>query len=288
MELSQTQIKNGWKVVRFKDFVALNRGFDLPIQDRVFGKYPVVASTSITDYHSEFKVKGPVVTTGRSGALGEVLYTANDCWPLNTSLYSKDFYGNNPRFVYFKLKTLEFGKYNSGSGVPTLNKNHLDSIEIEIPEIKTQNRIADVLSAYDDLIENNEKRIKILEAMAQKLYTEWFVKFKFPGHEKVKMVDSGNPDFGLVPEGWEVKKLKDFADLVMGQSPTSDNYNFEKIGKPFHQGVADFGDIFPLDRVWSNKGNKLAQQGDLLFDRKLLYQPMYFEGLIFLRVLRGK
>ena len=218
--MPNTHTKNEWRRVKFKDFVALNRGFDLPIQNRVTGKYPVIASTSITDFHSDFKVKGPVVTTGRSGALGEVLYFDYESWPLNTTLYSKNFYGNDPKFVYYKLKTLDLAQYNSGSGVPTLNKNHLDTIEIKIPNLETQQKIASVLSAYDDLIENNNKRIKVLEQMAQKLYTEWFVNFKFPDHEKVKMVDSGNPDFGMVPEGWEVKKLSEISSFKKGKNIT--------------------------------------------------------------------
>ena len=203
--------------VKFKDFALLQRGFDLPKDKRTEGKYPVVASTSITGYHDTFKVKGPCVTTGRSGALGEVLFTKQNCWPLNTTLWVKDFKCNDPKFVYFKLKTLGLEKFNAGAGVPTLNRNHLDELILEVPDLATQTRIASVLSAYDDLIENNEKRIKALEEMAQLLYTEWFVKFKFPGHEKVKMVDSGT-EYGMIPEGWDVGRLGEIADLIMGQS----------------------------------------------------------------------
>jgi type I restriction enzyme S subunit len=102
----------------------------------------------------------------------------------------------------------------SGSAQPQLPIRDMLSMEIKLPAFPTQIRITSVLSAYDDLIENNEKRIKILEEMAQLLYTEWFVKFRFPrqkeggqaGHEKVKMVDS-KTEYGLIPEGWEVKKL---------------------------------------------------------------------------------
>ncbi len=178
---------NIWTKQKFKNFVSLQRGFDLPQQDRIEGKYPIVASTSVTAFHNQYKVKAPCVTTGRSGALGEVLYISVDCWPLNTVLWVKDFHGNNPKFVYYKLKTLGLEKFNAGAGVPTLNKNHLDTLEIKIPDHQTQNKIASVLSAYDDLIENNERRIKALEEMAQLLYTEWFVK----------------PAQNGLPEGWE-------------------------------------------------------------------------------------
>lgn len=238
--------QNNWKIVKFKDFAKLQRGFDLPQQDRIDGQYPVVASTSITAFHNQYKVKAPCVTTGRSGALGEVLYINVDCWPLNTALYVKDFHGNNPRFVYYKLKTLGLEKFNAGAGVPTLNKNHLDTLEVKIPDFHTQTRIASVLSAYDDLIENNEKRIKALEEIAQLLYAEWFVKFKFPGHEKVKMVESGT-EYGMVPEGWEVKKIKDVSKVITGKTPSTNNLdNFD--GKILFIKTPDIhGNIFILE-----------------------------------------
>ena len=93
-------------------------------------------------------------------------------------------------------------------------------VMIHYPEsIDLQQQIAIVLTSYDDLIENNEKRIKLLEEIAQRLYTEWFVKFRFPGHEKVKMVDSGT-SFGMIPEGWEIKQLISLAKyLSRGISP---------------------------------------------------------------------
>lgn len=212
-----------WIKQKFKEFAKLQRGFDLPEQNRIIGVYPVIASTSITAYHNAYKVEGPCVTTGRSGALGEVLFIRENCWPLNTVLWVKDFCGNDPKYVYFKLKTLGLQKFNSGAGVPTLNRNHLDNLEITIPCLQTQNILASVLSAYDDLIELNEKRIKTLEEMAQRLYTEWFVKFKFPGHEKVKLVDSGT-EFGRVPEGWEVGGLANISNAVSGYAFKSSDF----------------------------------------------------------------
>jgi len=120
-------------------------------------------------------------------------------------------------FVYYwlKLNARRIEKMASGTTYKEINKTDLSNIEIEIPDLPTQTRIASVLSAYDDLIENNEKRIKALEEMAQLLYTEWFVKFKFPGHEKVKLIDSGT-EYGKIPEGWEVRTVSDVANVVSG------------------------------------------------------------------------
>jgi type I restriction enzyme S subunit len=190
----------------FSNFVTLQRGFDLPKQDREPGVFPVVASTSVQDYHIEYKVKPPGVVTGRSGSLGSVQYLEKPFWPLNTTLWVKDFKGNDPKFVFYLLQTLGLERYNSGAGVPTLNRNHLDGLDVAIPPLPTQRKIAATLSAYDDLVENNLRRIKILEEMAQNLYREWFVKFCFPGHKQVRFVDS---PLGRIPEGWEVKAMPD-------------------------------------------------------------------------------
>lgn len=88
--------------------------------------------------------------------------------------------------------------------MPRGDKDAISKYGFLLPDIKTQTQIASIISTYDDLIENNEKRIKTLEEMAQRLYTEWFVNFKFPGHEKVKMVDSGT-EYGKVPEGGNLR-----------------------------------------------------------------------------------
>lgn len=200
-----------FKEVKFKNFVTLQRGFDLPKRARIRGDYPVVGSTSIDGYHNEFKVGKPGVVTGRSGSLGEVLYIKENFWPLNTALWVRDFKGNNPRFVYYYLKTMDLARYNSGVGVPTLNRNHLDNVLVRIPEREYQNRIADVLSCFDDLIEVNFRRIEILEEITQSLYNEWFVNLRYPGHENAKIINS---EFGKIPEGWQVKKIKDICSFV--------------------------------------------------------------------------
>lgn len=92
-----------WKDDVFDNLVRLKRGYDLPNRDIVNGLIPVVASSSIKAYHNESKVTPPVVVTGRSGTLGKVQYINEPCWPLNTTLYSKDFRGNCPQYVYYYL-----------------------------------------------------------------------------------------------------------------------------------------------------------------------------------------
>lgn len=209
--------------IRFDDFVKLNRGFDLPDSKIEDGVYPVVASTNVKAYHSTFKVNGPMVVTGRSGSLGAVQYIDGKCWPLNTTLYVKDFKGNNPRYVYYFLKTMHLEQYNAGAGVPTLNQNHLHSLKIEIHEKEKQSRIASILSAYDNLIENNNKRIRLLEQMAENLYKEWFVRFRFPGHENAEFENG-------LPKGWKREKICKVYNTCSGGTPSRVNEDFYSNG----------------------------------------------------------
>ena len=204
--------------MKFSDFITLQRGFDLPKTNISPGDVPVVGSTSIIGYHNIAKVPGPGVCTGRSGSLGTVQFIDKPFWPHNTSLWVKNFKGNDPRFVYYCMQSLDFGRFNAGAGVPTLNRNHLDSLSVNVPDLPTQRKIAGILSAYDDLIENNLRRIKILEQMAQSLYREWFVHFRFPSHETATFKDS---ELGRIPEGWEVVTVNDMCDRVTDGSHSS-------------------------------------------------------------------
>ena len=109
----------------------------------------------------------------------------------------------------------------SGTAQPQANAQVLTSFPIPLPPVSTQRKIAAGLSAYDNLIENNTRRIKILEEMASAIYREWFVEFRFPGHEQVEMVES---ELGLIPQGWEVKRLSDLVETQYGytESATGD------------------------------------------------------------------
>lgn len=197
-----------WKQCLLGDVLTLQRGYDLPERERRSGNVPIVSSSGISGYHDVAKVSGPGVVTGRYGTLGEVFYVNEDYWPLNTTLYVRDFKGNDPLFLSYFLRTLNLAHQNGAGAVPGVNRNALHLLPVYIPPPSTQQKIASILSAYDNLIENNTRRIAILEDMARSLYTEWFVRFRFPGHEGCKMAES---EVGLVPEGWEVVKLGDIA-----------------------------------------------------------------------------
>ena len=147
------EAEESWEKVKIEELFVLQRGFDLPSQNRSNGIYPIIASNGINGFHDEFKVKGPGVTTGRSGVLGKVIYTQEDFWPLNTTLFIKEYRKATPLFAYYFLKTLDLETLNGGSAVPTLNRNHVHEIETVVP---SENRIIE----FENLVKNNFQKIK--------------------------------------------------------------------------------------------------------------------------------
>jgi len=223
VKLTEVSDKLSWKTTTLGEVITLQRGFDLPEAQRELGLHPIVASTGVVGTHAHAMVKGPGVVIGRSGSLGGGQYIKSDFWPLNTTLWVKDFKNNNPRFCYFLLKSLNLAQFNVGSGVPTLNRNHIHHLAVSIPsDVTEQRRIAHVLGTLDDKIENNRKTAKTLEAMVQAIFKSWFVDFdpvraKMAGESRESickrlkitpeildlfpdsLVDS---ELGEIPEGW--------------------------------------------------------------------------------------
>ena len=163
--------------IPLNEFVTLQRGFDLPKGDRIEGAIPVVASTGVAGHHNEAKVIAPGVVIGRSGSIGGGQYIQDDFWPLNTTLWVKDFKGHHPRFVYYLFKSIDFSIFNVGSGVPTLNRNHLSSLMVRNIGVDNEKEIAKFLGGLDDKIDLNKQTNQTLEKMAQALFKSWFVDF---------------------------------------------------------------------------------------------------------------
>lgn len=176
--------------IPLNEFITLQRGFDLASNKRISGSVPVVASTGIAGYHNEIKVKAPGVVIGRSGSIGGGQYIEKDFFPLNTTLYVKDFKGHYPRFIYYLLKSIDFTSFNVGTGVPTLNRNHLSSILISDLEIDKEKEIANILGSLDQKIQLNTQINQTLEQIAQALFKSWFVDFD-PVRAKVQALSGG-------------------------------------------------------------------------------------------------
>ena len=164
-------------------------------------------------------------------------------------------------FYFFLLKGRMggFSPLFTGSTIKHLPRQNLAKVEIDVPPLEIQNKIADILSKYDETIANNRRRIELLERSSRLLYREWFVHLRYPGHEHGAIGSDG------IPEGWKRKKLEEIADITMGQSPKSEFYNETGEGLPFHQGVSNFGFRFPVNSTYSTKGNRIGEAGDILF-----------------------
>lgn len=217
-----------WETKKLGDICEFVYGKGLPKRDRINGPYPVFGSGGIVNYHKSYLLEGPGIVVGRKGTIGSIYYSKENFWPIDTVFYIKpDDERYELRFLYYFLKTLDLDQLNTDAAVPGLNRNVAYSKEIKFPSIPAQRKIASILSAYDDLIENNTHRIKILEEMAQAIYKEWFANFKFPGYEKVKFVDS---ELGKIPEGWEVRKINELVDTQYGYTASSTT---ENIGPKF-------------------------------------------------------
>lgn len=162
-------VPDSWSEISFRDFIKLNRGFDLPDEQIIEGEYPVVASTSIKAYHNQYKVEAPCVATGRSGSLGTVQYINQRSWPLNTSLYVKDFKGNSPRYVYYFLQSLNLENFNAGAGVPSLNQNHLHGLKFAVPPKKLQKQFDDFIVPLFSQIETLQSQNTHLRQIRDRL-----------------------------------------------------------------------------------------------------------------------
>lgn len=209
---------------RLRDLLTLQRGYDITKKEQNEGVVPVISSGGISSFHSESKVQGPGVVIGRKGTLGKVFFSTEDFWPHDTTLWVKDFKGNEPKFIYYLLQVLDFARFDSGAANPTLNRNHVHSLKIAVPNQKVRTKIASILSAYDDLIDNNNQRIQLLEEMAEEIYKEWFVRLRFPGYETATFRDkNGNivphGTEGALPEGWGYSKISEKVNIISGGTP---------------------------------------------------------------------
>lgn len=135
--IDPNNLPSGWKMGTVGELFELQRGFDLPTQNRENGEYPIYASTGIAEYHKEYKVKAPGIVTGRSGSIGEIFYVDEDFWPLNTTLWVKEFKKATPFYAYYCLENINLETLSQGSAVPTLNRNDVHAQEFLIPDEKT-------------------------------------------------------------------------------------------------------------------------------------------------------
>lgn len=192
-------MKSEWKQMQLGEVVTLKRGYDLPQQKRTAGTVPIFSSSGISGYHDTAMVKGPGVVTGRYGTIGQVFFANQDFWPLNTTLYVENFHGNEPEFIYYFLKTLDWNSFTSASAVPGINRNTVHKEVVKIPDLQTQSKIASILKKYDNKIALNNKINDNLEQQAQALFQNLFVDNARPEWKQGTICDLGSVVGGSTP-----------------------------------------------------------------------------------------
>ena len=201
------------------------------------GEYPYYGASGIIDYIDDYIFDGRYLLISEDGAnLVErktpiAFFASGEFWVNNHAHIVRGIPGiADDYFLMSYIQSANISGYITGTAQPKLSQRNLKAIRLLLPPLPTQRKIAAVLSTYDDLIENNTRRIKILEGMTSAIYREWFVEFRFPGHEGVEMVES---ELGLIPQGWEVKQLGEVAQLHRGKSYRSRNLVEDGEGFPF-------------------------------------------------------
>jgi type I restriction enzyme S subunit len=202
-----------WRESRLGDVVELQRGFDLPSRERRPGRVPIVSSGGVSGTHVEARVQPPGVITGRYGTLGGVFYLDEPFWPLNTTLFVKDFKGNDPLFVSYLLRTVDFLSYSDKAAVPGINRNHLHEAHVFIPSLQQQRRIAGILGTLDDKIALNRRMSETLEATVRATFGRWFLR------------EDASRD-------WPIEALSAHLDVVRGLSYRGDGLT--STGVPLH------------------------------------------------------
>ena len=201
-----------WVEKRLGEIAPFKYGKPLREENRQIGKYNVYSSAGICGLSDDnLTTKGIII--GRKGTAGSLFYSPTPFFCIDTAFYIDETAGIcDMKFIYYYMQLLNLGSYNNDAAVPGLNRNLAHKLKIFMPPLSIQTRIAEILSAYDDAIENNNRRIAILEKAAQELYREWFVRFRFPGYKKAKFVNG-------LPEGWEIRQIGEVVKVGRGSSP---------------------------------------------------------------------
>lgn len=225
-----------------------------------------VSETKADQLHHHILRRGDIVF-GRKGAVERhaLIQEPQDGWVqgsdcLRLRLKSPRFH---ERFVSFYLRTQAHQDWMQalcafGATMSSLNQDIVNRIQLPCPPPSVQKKVTAVLGAYDDLIANNQRRIALLESMAEEIYREWFVRMRFPGSETATF-EKGRP------VNWKPTTLSQVCKFTMGQSPSSEHYNTHGDGLPFHQGVGSYGDRFPKHETFCSVPGRMAKEGDILF-----------------------
>ena len=258
-----------WSRRPLGEVVTLQRGHDLPTGSRRFGSVPVIGSFGITGYHDVAKYRGPGVAIGRSGAsIGVATWCSDDYWPLNTCLFVSDFHGNDQRWVYYLLHSIEFERFNSGSAQPSLNRNYLVNIPIDLPPLPQQRAIAEVLGALDDKIEANRN----VGERCDELFQTLWVRASNGAVPRIPVREVARLERGLSYHGEGLGSGEPMVNLA----------NFSSDGR-FHRSGIKYYSGPSKEKHWVHRNDLIVANTDLTQRREVLGQPALvpLEGALF-------
>ncbi len=199
-------VSKRWRHCDISELCELQRGFDLTEATRKPGTVPVYSSSGLAYFHNEAKLEPPSVLTGRKGLLGKVFFVEEPCWPHDTTLWVKNFKGNDPRFIAIFLSQFRLERFDAATSVPTLNRNNLVGYPIRLPCLSEQRTIAVALSDVDALLGGLDRLIAkkrhVKQAAMQQLLTG---QTRLPGFDGE----------------WEAKRLGEICDMKSGEGITS-------------------------------------------------------------------
>lgn len=228
------------------------------------GKYPVIGGNGKRGYTDSFNFEGECAVIGRQGAYcGNVRYFSGKAYMTEHAIVAVANSSNCIKYVSYYLSKMNLGSLSGQSAQPGISVHVLKRQKLRLPSYKKQEKIASILSAYDDLIENYSKRIKLLEQMAENLYKEWFVRFRFPGYENAEFENG-------IPKCWTIKRIQEFCYVTDGthNSPKSVDIGIPLItGKCISNGFIDFNisyNISSLEHEAIKKRSGL-KSGDIIF-----------------------
>jgi len=234
-----------WFQKRLGEVAPFKYGKALREEQRQIGAYPVYSSAGICGFSDEILASKGIVV-GRKGTAGSVFYSDLPFFCIDTAFYIDEVFEDcDMKFIYYYMQLMNLGSFNNDAAVPGLNRNLAHKLKLSTPNFSTQTRIADILSAYDDAIENNNRRIALLEQAARELYREWFVRMRFPGHETVKFVNG-------LPEGWEIRRLGEFGYITDGthDTPKESESGVPLVtGKCIKGGFIDFNSAYLINEA---------------------------------------
>src|SRR5690606_23245604 len=227
--------------------------------------YPVIGSGGQFAFAKDFMFDGEVVFLGRKGTIDKPLYFKGKFWAVDTMFYANGKNGNNVKFHYYISTQIPFKLYSTSTALPSMTQSDLKEHYFACPSIQEQTAIARFLdyklAKINRFIQKKKQLIKLLNEQKAAIINQAVTKGLDPN---AKMKDSGIEWLGEIPEHWEVIKNKYLNEINMGQSPSSDDYNFEGKGKPFLQGNAEFGYLNPSPKTWCENANKVCSKNDIL------------------------